>query len=383
MTASRPARERRGLPVLSARPAPWLPRADHGADPRAAVFGACSAREPGGAGQGAAQQGAAPHGHAQHGHAQHGHAQHGPGESDATAPAAARRGSDRPDALVPGPPVNPAAQALRGEGGPGEGSAPVLEVFASLQGEGLYVGEAQIFLRLAGCALRCRYCDTPHSWALPSGSGAPRGLGWLTPLEAAVAVARAEARPGEDHGPQRSVSLTGGEPLEWVPFLRGLRPLLGSRRLHLETSGLFPEALERALPAVDHVSLDLKLWSDMLPPKPLIGGDRPARPSAEPPPQSAQDLARARRASLRLCRGRDASAKLVLTDRSSAAEARAALADLAELAPGLPLFLQPATPALEARAPSEALLASLLDEALDLGLRPRQLPQIHKLLGLP
>jgi pyruvate-formate lyase-activating enzyme len=218
---------------------------------------------------------------------------------------------------------------------------------------------------------------------LPPAVGAARGLGWLTPLEAAVAVARAEARGGADQGPPRSVSLTGGEPLEWVPFLRGLRPLLGARRLHLETSGLFPRALEHALPAVDHVSLDLKLWSDMLPPKRLAGGDRPARPSAEPPPESAADLARARRASLRLCRDRDASAKLVLTDRSALAEARAALGDLAELAPGMPLFLQPATPSLEARAPSEELLEELLDEALELGLRPRQLPQIHKLLGLP
>jgi hypothetical protein len=49
----------------------------------------------------------------------------------------------------------------------------------------------------------------------------------------------------------------------------------------------------------------------------------------------------------------------------------------------MPLFLQPATPSLEARAPSEELLEELLDEALELGLRPRQLPQIHKLLGLP
>lgn len=261
--------------------------------------------------------------------------------------------------------------------------APVLEVFASLQGEGLYVGEAQTFLRLSGCALRCRYCDTPQSWAVPGARAAGRGPGWLTPLEAAVEVARAEARADEDHGPQRTVSITGGEPLEWVPFLRALRPLLGSRRLHLETSGLFPQALAEALPAVDHISLDLKLWSDMLPAKPFAAGQRPAQPSAGAPPQTPRALARARRESLRLCRGRDASAKLVLTERSDPAEAGAALAELAELAPGLPLFLQPATPSLEAEAPSPALLEGLLDEALELGLRPRQLPQIHKLLGLP
>jgi hypothetical protein len=37
--------------------------------------------------------------------------------------------------------------------------APLLEVFASIQGVGRYTGEAQVFLRLAGCPLRCRYCE--------------------------------------------------------------------------------------------------------------------------------------------------------------------------------------------------------------------------------
>ena len=48
---------------------------------------------------------------------------------------------------------------------PAHAAAPVMEVFASFQGEGLYVGQPQVFLRLAGCPLRCRWCDTPGSWA--------------------------------------------------------------------------------------------------------------------------------------------------------------------------------------------------------------------------
>ena len=43
-------------------------------------------------------------------------------------------------------------------------TAPVMEVFCSIQGEGLWVGQPQTFLRLRGCPLRCRYCDTPGSW---------------------------------------------------------------------------------------------------------------------------------------------------------------------------------------------------------------------------
>ena len=38
------------------------------------------------------------------------------------------------------------------------------EIFKSIQGESLYAGYPCVFVRLAGCDLRCAYCDTPEAF---------------------------------------------------------------------------------------------------------------------------------------------------------------------------------------------------------------------------
>ncbi len=40
----------------------------------------------------------------------------------------------------------------------------VNEIFSSIQGESTYAGEPFVFIRLTGCNLRCRYCDTQYAW---------------------------------------------------------------------------------------------------------------------------------------------------------------------------------------------------------------------------
>ncbi len=42
-------------------------------------------------------------------------------------------------------------------------SLSVSEIFASIQGESTFTGVLCGFVRLAGCNLRCRYCDTPYA----------------------------------------------------------------------------------------------------------------------------------------------------------------------------------------------------------------------------
>lgn len=73
----------------------------------------------------------------------------------------------------------------------------VTEIFYSLQGEGTLAGTPSVFVRLAGCPLRCRWCDTKYAWDFSAGED-------LSPDEIACAVEKHRCS---------FVVLTGGEPL--------------------------------------------------------------------------------------------------------------------------------------------------------------------------
>jgi len=247
-------------------------------------------------------------------------------------------------------------------------AAPVLEVFASVQGEGRHVGEPQVFLRLAGCPLRCRWCDTQASWTLDAHRDEE---GWCTPFQAATRIAQVE--PGRE----RTVSVTGGEPLMWAAFIGELRTFLGPRRIHLETAGAHPEALASVLHAVDHVSLDLKLPADLRSPVSLGLSGR------EPDPVTSTDVAVARALCLELVRGRDACGKLIVSGDREPGDYVEILEEVASIAPELMLFLQPVTPVAGVPAPDRRQLEALAELALDRSIEVRVVPQIHRMLRIP
>jgi 7-carboxy-7-deazaguanine synthase len=258
--------------------------------------------------------------------------------------------------------------------------APVLEVFASFQGEGAFVGEPQVFVRLAGCPLRCRWCDTPGSWRVSAepharvaaSGGVRREPGWASPFQVATWIAAAEP------GAARTISVTGGEPLLWPGFVRALRTLTGARRIHLETAGAHPRALEEVLDAVDHVSLDLKLPEDLDAPVPVAEAH-----GAEPAPADASDWDAVRARVLALVAGRDACGKLILAGGRAPAAFAPILDDVARRAPELALFVQPVTPMNGVPAPSPDELLELCELARERDLRVRVVPQVHRFLGVP
>jgi 7-carboxy-7-deazaguanine synthase len=96
----------------------------------------------------------------------------------------------------------------------------VNEIFHSLQGEADAVGFPTVFVRLTGCPLRCRYCDTEYAFH----------AGDWHDLQAIAAKVR-------EFG-ARHVCITGGEPLAQPNCLKLLKRLCDEGfEVSLETSG--------------------------------------------------------------------------------------------------------------------------------------------------
>lgn len=95
------------------------------------------------------------------------------------------------------------------------------ELFYSIQGESSYAGYPCLFIRLAGCNLRCSYCDARYACEEPGKEVSPPQI-----MEEIAAH------------PNALVELTGGEPLLQEGVYPLMHELLKSRRtVLLETNG--------------------------------------------------------------------------------------------------------------------------------------------------
>jgi 7-carboxy-7-deazaguanine synthase len=117
----------------------------------------------------------------------------------------------------------------------------IIEIYKSLQGESSFAGVPCVFVRLAGCNLRCSWCDSEYTF-----SGGQK----MSADEILAEIQRLAPTGG-------LVEITGGEPMlqarELVPFLYQL--LTQNYQLLLETSGERP--LELVPPQV-HKIVDVK-----------------------------------------------------------------------------------------------------------------------------
>ncbi len=124
--------------------------------------------------------------------------------------------------------------------------ANIKEIFQSIQGEGIYVGEIQIFVRFCGCNLNCRFCDTEHNTN-----------------NSTLYTSDALINKINKYGKSQTISFTGGEPLLNADFLSEVLPVLKlqGHKIYLETNGTLPEYLEKVIQYTDVVAADIKLYS--------------------------------------------------------------------------------------------------------------------------
>ena len=100
----------------------------------------------------------------------------------------------------------------------------VVEKFISRDGEGPTAGALSVFVRFAGCNLRCAWCDTSYAWDTTAD---------VTEMSASE-IADYIKSTGIGH-----VTITGGEPL-LQPGLIGLLSRLADYQVHIETNGAIP-----------------------------------------------------------------------------------------------------------------------------------------------
>ena len=230
-------------------------------------------------------------------------------------------------------------------------TARVIEVFPSIQGEGIHAGRRHLFVRFWNCNMACHYCDTDYK-------GPYREVTWEGLLGEVETFIR-------QSGPFHAVSLTGGEPLLWVPFLKGWLPGLKAlgQRTYLETNGTLEPAFKEVSDWIDIIAMDLK--------PPSATADRPVWTEHEA-------FLRSARAS-----GGELFVKIVVTADTLERELRKSFDLVARVDREIPVVLQPVTPWGPVRqAPSEEQVNRWSRAGEETLADIRVLPQVHRMLGV-
>ncbi len=239
----------------------------------------------------------------------------------------------------------------------------LVEIFSSIQGEGLFVGCRQVFVRLAGCNILCQYCDTRESFVVPAtarietSAGSRRFQAVTNPVSFDALVSSIE---NLCRSPHHSISLTGGEPLlhpDAVSAVSSLRNM--GVRIYLETNGTLPASLERVIDDVDIISMDFKLPSAM----------------------HGKSFWREHEAFLRLAKTREVFVKVVISGETTQHEMEQTIKLIADTDNAIPLILQPVTPMNGIASVATDAVLHWQELAMDSLCIVRVIPQTHKMMG--
>jgi 7-carboxy-7-deazaguanine synthase len=223
--------------------------------------------------------------------------------------------------------------------------AKISKMFLSIQGEGLYFGIPQFFVRFFGCNLLCDFCDTR-----------PEFYTYVTERAMLNEIKKCG-------GPFHSLSLTGGEPLLQVEFIRKLvkRFKKGYKKpVYLDTNGVLHDELNDIIEIVDIVAMDFKL------------------------PSSTKDrnFSNEHERFLNVAKKKDVFIKAVITPGTVPRDILEMRKIVENIDPDIPIVLQPVTDERyeePMRPESIDHFRILLRESIK---RVEVIPQIHKLIGV-
>ncbi|MEE8317397.1 MAG: 7-carboxy-7-deazaguanine synthase QueE [Candidatus Omnitrophota bacterium] len=217
----------------------------------------------------------------------------------------------------------------------------IIEIFSSIQGEGLYVGEEHVFVRFYGCNLGCEFCDENEKTSFLE-------YGPYEVIEKVISQKK------------KTVSLTGGEPLLHVDFLKEILPALKQRGLmiYLETNGTLTDNLSQVLDLIDIISMDIKL----------------------PSSTGLRAYWHEHSIFLKKALGKDLFVKSIVTSRTKVSDLRMAVSIVGAVDKDIPFIIQQAS--YNGSIEEIDRLSSFFDSAKK-GLNDvRIMPQVHKILGV-
>ncbi|GAV22521.1 7-carboxy-7-deazaguanine synthase QueE [Carboxydothermus pertinax] len=240
----------------------------------------------------------------------------------------------------------------------GESMASIVEIFPSIQGEGLSVGVSTLFIRFSGCNLNCSYCDTKYAkeekekFTVTKEDGTV--LEFLNPVTPERLVEILRENYDFTYFPQ--LALTGGEPLLHASFLKDfLAKLSYPGDVLLETNGTLPEKLREVISYIDIVSQDYKF-------KPFV----------------TEEFKAVHREFLRIAIYKKTYVKMVISPEVQDLPFNEAIDTIALVNSKIPLILQPVTPITY----SLDFLFQKQKKALEKLWEVRLIPQVHKLLQI-
>jgi len=218
----------------------------------------------------------------------------------------------------------------------------IAEIFESVQGEGIYLGEKQIFVRFFGCNLKCKFCDTP--------------LDRFTEYEPEELFKEIKLYQNKPH----SIAFTGGEPLLQKGFLKEILKLTHREgyKNYLETNGTLHNELGEVIDYVDIVAMDLKL----------------------PSSTGLPDFWHQHRLALLCAAKKETFLKMVVCHSTREEDVREGLKLIKEVSPSSLLVLQPNS--YESYDGMQKKLGHFKDMAKENNITVCIIPQIHRDMGI-